>query len=279
MRHAYLDAPTPLAIAHRGGAEEAPENTMPAFAAAIALGYRYLETDVHLTRDGALVAFHDDVLDRVTDRPGRIAELDLATINRADAGAHFTTDGGATHPFRGAGVNVPTLEQLLTEWPQVRVNIDPKADAAVAPLVRVIGGLKAWDRVCIGAYSESRLTRIRQLSENRACTSMGPRSIVLARIASLAGWMPTGGADCIQVPVSSHGVRVVDRRFLASAHRRNLQVHVWTVSDEGEMDRLLDLGVDGLMTDAPRLLRAVLERRGQWHRTTSSDDGPLTKAR
>lgn len=271
MAHPFLDSPTPVAIAHRGGAEEAPENTLPAFARAVELGYTHLETDVHLTRDGALVAFHDYGLDRVTDARGLIADLSLSTVVRADAGFHFSTDGGVTRPFRGQGVRVPTLEEVLTTWPEVRVNIDPKADNAVAPLVGLIGELDAWDRVCIGAFSEARLARIRELSGNRLCTSMGPRSIFVARLASLRGQMPHGDADCVQVPASARRVRIVDRRFIDSAHSRGLPVHVWTINDESEMDRLLNLGVDGIMTDRPRLLREVLMRRGQWHGTASTE--------
>ncbi|MBI5105465.1 MAG: glycerophosphodiester phosphodiesterase [Solirubrobacterales bacterium] len=262
--HPFLDHPGPLAIAHRGGAGEAPENTLPAFAAAVELGYRHLETDVHLTRDGVLVAFHDAALDRVTDGTGAIAQLRLADVRAADAGHAFTPDGGRTFPFRGAGVQVPTLEELLAAWPATFLNIDPKSDTCVAPLAALLDRHAAWDRVCLGAFSDARLRSLRALGRGRACTSMGPRAVALARAASAAGRVPRLGADCVQVPPRHGRVPIVTARFVAAAHRAGLPVHVWTIDDEAEMERLLDLGVDGVMTDELRLLRSVLLRRGAW---------------
>ena len=261
-RHAFLDQAAPIAFAHRGGAGEAPENTLPAFATAVALGYRYLETDAHVTRDGVLVAFHDARLDRVTDRAGAIAELGIAEVEAADAGYAFTPDGARTFPFRGRGIRVPRLEELLVRWPEARINVDPKADACVTPLVALIDRLNAWERVCIGAFSERRLARVRALSGGRACTSMGPRAVAVARTTANGGWMPRQDADCVQVPIRAGRIRIVTARFLEAAHRAGLPVHVWTVNDEATMRRLLDLGVDGVMTDRLRLLRDVLARRG-----------------
>ena len=259
--HAFLGEP-PIVFAHRGGADEAPENTLEAFGAAVALGFRYLETDVHLTRDGVLVAFHDDRLDRVTNGRGAIADLAIAEVEAADAGHRFSPDGGRTFPFRDRGVRVPRLEDVLSRWPQCRVNIDPKTDACVAPLVAVIDRLDAWERVCFGSFSDRRLQRIRRLGRGRACTSMGPRAAAVARLAAAAGWMPRLGADCVQVPLRHARIAIVTARFVRAAHRARLPVHVWTVDDEPTMQRLLDLGVDGIMTNRPRLLRAVLARRG-----------------
>jgi glycerophosphoryl diester phosphodiesterase len=261
-RHAFLGRGAPLAFAHRGGAGEAPENTLPAFATAIALGYRYLETDVHLTRDGVLVAFHDARLDRVTDRGGAIAELGIADVEAADAGHAFTPDGGRSFPFRGAGIRVPRLEQLLVRWPDARINIDPKSDACVAPLVALIERMAAWDRVCIGSFSDRRVARVRRLSGGRACTAMGPRAVAVARAATGGGRMPRQGADCLQVPVRFGPVGIVTARFLTAAHRARLPVHVWTINDEATMHQVLDLGVDGVMTDQLALLRDVMAARG-----------------
>jgi glycerophosphoryl diester phosphodiesterase len=260
--HPFLDHAGPIAFAHRGGAGRAPENTMPAFEAAVSLGYRYLETDVHLTRDGVLVAFHDGRLDRTTDRAGAIADLDIADVETADAGHAFSPDGGRTFPFRGRGVRVPRLEELLARWPQARLNIDPKADRCVAPLVGLLDRMDGWSRVCVGSFSDARLGRVRGLAGGRACTSMGPRAVRLARVASASGWMPRQGAHCIQVPVRHGRIRIVTRRFVRAAHRAGLAVHVWTINDEAAMLELLDLGVDGLMTDELEVLRAVFERRG-----------------
>jgi glycerophosphoryl diester phosphodiesterase len=260
--HPFLDQPGPLAIAHRGGAEEAPENTLEAFGAAVALGYRYLETDAHVTRDGVVVAFHDSRLDDSTDGTGAIAALSIAEIAEADAGYAFSPDGGRSHPFRARGIRIPRLEELLLRWPEARVNIDPKADACVEPLVAMIDRLGAWDRVGIGSFSDRRLRRIRALSRGRACTSMGPRAVAVARAAALCGSVPRQGADCIQVPLRRGPIPIVTDGFVQAAHRAGLPVHVWTVNAERSMHELLDLGVDGIMTDRPRLLRDVFAARG-----------------
>ena len=260
----YLTTSGPLAFAHRGGSRERPENTMASFAAAVELGYLHLETDTQLTRDGVLLAFHDQTLDRVTDLSGPVAGHTLAEIRRADAAHRFSPDGGRSHPFRGTGVTVPTLEEVLLAFPATRFNIDAKQPEVVAPLAALIDRLGAQDRTCIGSFSDGRLRRFRRLSGGRVCTSMGRRSIITARLTSMAGRMPTLGADCVQVPTAQWGVRVVDRAFVRAAHRGGLQVHVWTIDDRAEMERLLDLGVDGIMSDRPTLLREVLQGRGQW---------------
>ena len=250
-RWPFLDHPGPLAFAHRGGAlEHAPfENTMLAFQAAVDLGYRYLETDVHATADGALLAFHDDRLDRVTDRVGRIAELSLREVAQARVGGREP---------------IPLLEDLLGAFPDVRVNIDPKADRAVVPLAGAITRTGSEDRVCCGSFSDRRLARLRRLVGPRLCTSLGPAATARLRGASYG--VPTGPlpAPCVQVPHRYRGRVLTDERFVATAHRLGLQVHVWTVDDDAEMDELLDRGVDGLMTDRPTLLRDVLTRRGTW---------------
>ncbi|HZE04370.1 MAG TPA: glycerophosphodiester phosphodiesterase [Solirubrobacteraceae bacterium] len=256
--HPFLDHPGPIAFAHRGGAGEAPENTLAAFAIAVGLGYEYLETDVHITRDGVLVAFHDALLDRVTDRTGAIAQLTIAEVEAADAGHAFSPDGGASFPFRGRGIRVPRLEEILTRWPAVRVNIDPKSDACVAPLAALLDRLTAWDRVCVGSFSDRRLRWIRRLGRGRACTSMGPLSVAAVLACAPSGRVPRLGADCLQVPVRRAHIPIVTPRFVAAAHRARLPVHVWTIDDAATMRALLDLGVDGIMSDDVRLLQNVL---------------------
>jgi glycerophosphoryl diester phosphodiesterase len=225
---------------------------MAAFAAAVALGYRYVETDVHATADGVLVAFHDDHLDRVTDRTGAIGALPWSEVARARL---------------PGGEGVPLLADLLGTWPSLRVNVDPKHDAAVAPLLAVLDRTGAHDRVCVGAFSDRRLATVRAGTGGRVCTGLGPREVVRLKAASRGA--PAGrlaaAAACAQVPVRAGRLRLVDRRFVEAAHRRQLQVHVWTVDDPVEMAELLDLGVDGIMTDRPDRLRQVLEGRGQWH--------------
>jgi glycerophosphoryl diester phosphodiesterase len=222
---------------------------MEAFAAAVALGYRWVETDAHVTSDGVVVAFHDDRLDRVTDRTGLVGDLPWAEVSAA------RIDGRAP---------IPRLDELLATWPDLRVNIDPKHDEVVDPLADLLERTGALDRVCIGSFSDRRLDRLRSRFGARLCTSMGPRQIAALRLASVGLPIRPGRADCVQVPVATKGVPIVDRRFIRRCHAASLAVHVWTIDDAAEMDRLLDLGVDGIMTDRPQVLRSVLEARGLW---------------
>ena len=247
----FLDWPGTLAFAHQGAhSPDGPgENTMAAFEAAVALGYRYLETDAHVTSDGVLVAFHDDRLDHLTGGTGVLGDLPYAAVKEA-----LVRDRE----------EIPLLENLLTAWPDVRINIDPKHDAAVDPLVDLIERTGTVDRVCVGAFSDRRLTRVRERLGPQVCTSMGPRQV--ARFLAASRGLPAGSfsAACLQVPVRRGPVPLVTDRVVAAAHERGLQVHVWTVNDADEMRSLLDLGVDGIMTDRADLLKAVLQERGQW---------------
>jgi len=245
----FLTWPGPIAFAHRGGASEVPENTLPAFEHAVGLGYRYVETDVHVTADGVLLAFHDDVLDRVTDRTGAVAELPWSVVSEA------RVDG--LEP-------IPRFEELLGSFPELRVNVDPKHDAAVEPLADALRRCAAVDRVCVGAFSDERLERIRALVPG-VCTSLGPVGTLQLGLAA-AGQDDVGElpAPCAQVPPTYGDTPIVTAAFVEEAHRRGMQVHVWTIDEEAAMRELLDLGVDGLMTDRPALLRSVLESRGAW---------------
>lgn len=250
-RHPYLDAPLPLAFAHRGGAAHGDENTMAAFARAVALGYRYIETDVHVTADGVPVVFHDARLERLTGRPGRVDAFrwaDLATVR-----------------VGGAAV-IPRLEDVLHAWPQVRFNIDVKADAGVDPTVSVVHRLGAQDRVLLASFSDARLVRLRAAGGPGMATSLGMRAVARLRVAALTGRLLRlpPGVVAAQVPVRYGPVPVLDRRFLHHAHRLGLQVHVWTIDDPAEMAALLDLGVDGIMTDRVDILRDVYANRGHW---------------
>ena len=251
QRFGFLDAATPLAFAHRGGAADGDENTMEAFGRAVALGYRYLETDMHATSDGVPVVFHDSTLLRLTGASGRVADLRWADLAAVRVG--------------GAGV-VPRLDDLLAAWPQVRLNIDVKADAAAAPTIATLERTGTGDRVLLASFSDTRLARIRSLAGPGIATSLGLRSVTRLRAASLIGARIRLPASAVaaQVPVRHGPLPVVDRRFVRHAHRLGLQVHVWTVDDPAEMGDLLDLGVDGIMTDRIEILRQVYAERGLW---------------
>jgi glycerophosphoryl diester phosphodiesterase len=252
VRFAYLDGPTPLAMAHRGGAIEHLENTMPAFEACVAMGYRYLETDVRATADGVLVAFHDAVLERVTDATGRVDQLPWSELSSVRIGGRE---------------RIVRLEELLGAWPDVRFNLDIKAPGVVAPLVRMIRRLGVADRLCLASFSDARVAAVRRLLGPSMCTALGPRGVAALRLASYrprAAGLARFPAGCAQVPLQLGGRALVDERFVAAAHARGLQVHVWTVDTPEEATALLDLGVDGIMTDRPAMLREVLEKRGQW---------------
>jgi len=241
--HPYLQHDGIIAFAHRGGALEAPENTMKAFGYAVDLGYRYVETDAYATRDGVLLAFHDDRLDRVTDRKGQIAELDYADIRDARI--------GGSEP-------IPLLEELLTAWPDLRINIDPKHDGAVSPLIDLLRRLKVLDRVCIGSFSDARIARFRMAFGAAVCTSMGPREVTRFWLSKRRIVLGRFGANCIQIPVKQGPFKLVDARAVRAARRHGLKLHVWTIDDEAEMRRLIALGVDGIMPDRPALLRSVI---------------------
>ncbi|MGY1722346.1 glycerophosphodiester phosphodiesterase [Blastococcus sp. SYSU DS0533] len=251
-RFAFLDAPAPLAMAHRGGAIEHLENTMPAFEACVELGYRYLETDVQVTADGVLVAFHDPTLERVTGQSGRLDALTWAQVSEARIGGREP---------------IVRLEDLLGAWPDVRFNLDIKAAGVLAPLVRLVRRMQVLDRICLGSFSDARIAAARRLFGPAVCTSLGPRGVAALRLSSYsprAAGLVRIAAGCAQVPLQLGGRALVDERFLAAAHARGLQVHVWTVDDPAEAEAMLDLGVDGIMTDRPAMLRALLEKRGQW---------------
>jgi glycerophosphoryl diester phosphodiesterase len=251
-RYAFLDGPSPLAFAHRGGAIEHLENSMPAFEACVALGYRYLETDVRAPGDGVLGASHDSDLERTTGRNGRLEQLPWSEVATARIGGREP---------------LVRLEDLLGAWPDVRFNLDIKAAGVLAPLVRLVRRMKVADRLCLASFSDARLAAARRLFGPATCTSLGPRGVAALRLSSYsprAAGLVRINAGCAQVPLQLGGRALVDEHFVTAAHARGLQVHVWTVDTEEEATTLLDLGVDGIMTDRPAMLREVLEKRGQW---------------
>ncbi len=249
-RHPFLDSATPIAFAHRGGASDAPENTMSAFAKAVEIGYRYVETDVHASADGVLFAFHDDDLSRTCGIEAKINDLTADEITAI-----------RIHDFE----HIPTLDELVTTWPTLRINIDCKADPAVEPLIRAIRNHDLLGRVCVGSFSDRRLGALRSALGPGLCTSMGPKEVAMLRLRS---WTKTQPRELVplaaQVPPRQGPIPIVDAAFVGHAHDLGLHVHVWTIDSRPEIDELLDLGVDGIMTDSLSTLATALTERGQW---------------
>ncbi|GAA3533244.1 glycerophosphodiester phosphodiesterase [Aeromicrobium panaciterrae] len=250
---AYLDSPTPIAFAHRGGSlvesNIGIENSMEAFTHAYELGYRYLETDVHVSADGRVYAFHDDTLERMTGNPAAIASLTADLV-----------DG----ELLGGRVAIPTLEQVIQAFPDARFNIDVKSDAAVEETCAVIEDYDATDRVLLASFDHARLRRIRKRLPAVA-TSASSREAAMVKL------LPTAilrrlhlPATCLQVPETRGAIHVVTERFVRRVHALGRQVHVWTVDEADSINRLLDLGVDGIITDRTDVLKDVLVARGSW---------------
>lgn len=272
----FLDHPGPLAFAHRGGAAHQPENSWRAFEHAAGLGYSYLETDLQATGDGVLLAFHDRTLGRVTGQPGRISRLSYRQVSGARV--------GGTEP-------IPLLADLLGAWPGMRFNVDVKDTSAIRPLAEVLRRTGAWDRVCVFSFSAARLRATRRALDRPVCVAASPLAAAAVRFGgprgrhdtrgphraggghppagrplpvrpsvALAERLARAGVRCVQVPAA-----VATEAFTARAHALGLQVHAWTVNDPAVMAGLLDLGVDGIMSDETVSLRDVLVSRGQWH--------------
>ena len=218
---------------------------MPAFEYAVNLGYRYIETDVQVTSDGVLAAFHDFNLKRTCDVDRNVRDMTWREVSAA------RVDGVAP---------IPTLEELLGAWPDLRVNIDCKTDAAVPALVSALRRTNSLSRVNVGAFSDSRIRRLRGLLGADLCTALGPGEVARLRY----GAMSKTAARTAQVPVRQGPLVVVTPKFVTRAHRLGVQVHVWTIDDPAEMHRLLDMDVDGIMTDKPGILREVMEHRNAW---------------
>jgi glycerophosphoryl diester phosphodiesterase len=254
--------PPPTAIAHRGSRLLWPENTMEAFSRAVSLGYRHLETDLHVSADGVVVCIHDPTVDRTTESAGPVVSLTYDDLSALDAG--FRHRGPDGHVFRGMGLRVPTLEELVVSFPDVCVVVDLKSEGVVGPLSDLVDRLGLQERLIVGSFSDSRLDEFRAASPGGVATSTGAAVSRRWVAASRLGRVVRSEAAALQLPRWSRGVRVVTRPLLDLAHSVGLQVHVWTVNDPAEMEELLDLGVDAIITDRPDLLKSVLVGRGQW---------------
>ncbi|WP_028936070.1 glycerophosphodiester phosphodiesterase [Pseudonocardia spinosispora] len=258
--HPYLTGPFPRALVHRGWQLDeltGMENSLSSFRRALDEGFRYLEIDVHATSDGVVVVSHDSTLDRTTDGVGPIAAQTWEQVRRA----------------RIAGREpVVTLREVIESLPDALLNIDVKADPAVEPTLRLLDSTDAWHRVCLASFSATRLTRLRAAAGPKLITSCSPRDAVALRTR---GWLrqarlrPLGSrlpvmAQLAQLPRRHGRLTVVDPSLVAEAHALGMEVHVWTINDSAQMRELLDMGVDGLVTDRPDMLRDVLADRGEW---------------
>ena len=258
MTHPYLVLEHPIRFAHRGSRILWPENTMTAFQGAVDLGYRYLETDVRKTRDGVVAIFHDKNLDRVTNGTGDIADWLWEDVRRLDAAWAFSPAHG--HPERGAGVTVPSLDELFNTFPDLHINIDlkgPQMEWAVADLIK---RHRRADRTLIGSFSSKRLARFRLITRGEVGTSAGPTRAAATWIAARFGATTRGAEVAYQVPFE-HPLLRLDRKYVDAVHASGAQIHTWTVNDAVTMHRILDMAVDGIITDRPDVLNDVLAER------------------
>lgn len=261
--HPFLALATPIVMGHRGCAGELPENTLAGFARGLADGAAILETDVHLTRDGEPVLIHDDDVARVSEASGAVRDFVLREISRLDAGYRFSHDAGRSFPERGRGHRIPTLREALEAFPAARFNLELKDSTPdlVERSLEVIAQARAASRTLLVAADD---TAMQQLRSRAAATGVpvafGASAQEVARfsLAAVRGAAPQPGPMALQVPASFAGDPLVTAAFVAHAHRHDMQVHVWTINDPEEMRRLLALGVDGIVTDFPGRLAALL---------------------
>ncbi len=259
-RTRYFDAEHPIRFAHRGSRILWPENTWHAFDRAVEdLGYQYIETDVQVTADGVVLVFHDDTLERCTNGVGKVAEWRWADLQHLDAAYNFSPDG-EHFPLRGIGIGISRLDDTLTRYPDVFFNIDLKADGTEWATAEVVKKMQREDSVLIGAFSDKRISRFRRITKGRVATSAGPRDSVAMYAASRIGRGIPAKGDAYQLPYKTKGV-AADRRLIDAVHSAGKQIHLWTVNDRHEMEKFLDLGVDGIISDRPDLLNEVMEER------------------
>lgn len=264
-RAVFTNEKTPfLVFAHRGGGGLFPENTLGAFEYSARMGADVLELDVHSTTDGTLVVMHDGTVDRTTSGRGRVSEMTLEAVKKLDAGFPFTPDGGQTFPFRDKGITVPTLEEIFSALPDKTFNIEPKqaAPSIIQPLCEMIRRYKMTDKVIVGSFRQAAVDEFRQTCPEVA-TSATPTEVSEFLALSKTGLSEsyTPPFQALQVPQNLSSLQVVSKAFVENAHRKNLKVHVWTINETADMQRLIGLGVDGIMTDYPDRLLNLLGRK------------------
>ncbi len=258
---AIAESPRPLVIAHRGGAGLFPENTLYAFEQSWKLGVDVLELDVRETADGKLVVMHDRTVNRTTDGEGQISDMTLETVKKLNAGFRFSPNGGQTFPFREQKITVPTLEEIFTALPDAKYVIEPKQESPtiVKSLCNLLRERKMTDKTIVGSFSQTNLDNFRRECPEVA-TSAGPSEVsrFLAMYKTGLGASYSPAMQALQTPEKVGGLQIVSKEFVATARKLNLDIHVWTINETADMQRLLEIGVDGIMTDYPdRLLNLV----------------------
>lgn len=268
MPHPYFDAPRPAVFGHRGASGELPENTLAAFERALAQGADFLETDIHRSRDGHIVVAHDGDVSRVCDGVGEIEALDWSELRGLDAGQGFTPDGGASFPERGKGHRMPLLEEVFATFPEARLNVELKSNdpALAVEVIALVKAHKREDRTLLAAAEDDTMASLRAaLGESSVRPAVGASvgdilGFVRAAIDGKAPPAPPFAPMALQVPPGFANQPLVTPDFVRHAHAHDLFVHVWTINDEAEMARLLELDVDAVMSDFPGRLRAVTDR-------------------
>lgn len=264
MYESFL-SPMPRIVAHRGDSANYPENTLPAFLSGVRMGIDVIETDVHITRDGEIVIWHDPTLERNTDGEGALEIHTLKELKKLDAGYTFTKDGGNTYPFRGKGIQLCTLSEALEACPDERFNIDLKSqeEDIVERYIDVIRKHNAENRVCTASFHLNNLRKLRRLAPD-LLTSVSTLEVAPLVLKTKMHMLPAAFDRKIifQVPVRQYGITIINKRFIDEMHKRDAVVMVWTINEEEEMERLYKLGVDTIMTDDPALLIKTAERLG-----------------
>lgn len=257
----YLQAEYPIRFAHRGSRKLWPENTWFGFDAAVnELGYRYIETDVQITSDGVVVVFHDDTLDRTTNGVGNVADWEWADLQHLDAGYNFSPDGDGRFPLRAKGVGISRLDDTFDRYPDTYFNIDLKAKGTDWGVAEVVARMNRQDTVLVGSFSDLRLSRFRRITKGTVAVAAAKRAAMTMYGMSRVGRASRIPVQAYQLPYQARGA-VVDRKLIDAIHSVGAHLHLWTVDDPEDMERFLDMGVDGIVTDRPDLLNDVLEGR------------------
>jgi glycerophosphoryl diester phosphodiesterase len=248
-------------MAHAGGKGTRPENTLLACEQALLDGADVLELDVHATADGVLVVIHDDTVDRTTDGTGRVKDFTLDELRLLDAGHAFTTDDGATYPYRGMGLQIPTLEEVFDAFPDVPYVLEIKQvdPPIVEPFIELCRDKGVLDRLIIASFWEEPLVEVRQQLPDVPTNFAVPEVIEFLALTDETEPSYVPPAEFLQVPIELQNISVLSPELVERAGRLDLRVHAWTINDASQMQMLVDMGVDGIITDYPARLRDLLD--------------------